>query len=322
MPEVFELKTLLPGERNLHRLQILYGQIYIRLGEIEAARQILTDGFVTSQQTFGTSDVLTMEFQTTLAEVYIERRELDLATSYLSPESATAKSGRSDYCAITAQTLKAKVLCIAGSLDEAETLLDECLIQALQIVVVCHPMIWRILYDFIEIKLRQEDYDTAEQALRVLRDRLIKAKGPENLEVLVITLQLAWSKLRMGKSEEAGQICQALLAQQQKRDTDTHDLMTFTKAVLWLCDLQSGRTNSEGGLKDDLLKSLENESMANLQLTRSWRTLALDAGRFGAIDVASALRKHYYKAMELAFGIEYLQAMGQDDALPEYTNNG
>ena len=316
MLEGDELKTLKPDERCVLWLELLCGRVCIVRGEIEAARQILTDGFETSQQTFGTGDVLTMEFQMTLVEVYIERREIELATSYLSLELVTAQPGRSDIWAITGRTLMAKLLYFTGLLDEAETLLIKCLQEALPIVGVDHVMIWRIFCDIIEDKLRQEDYATAEQWLRLLRDQTIEAKGPEHLEVQ-ITLQLAYLMLQMGESEEAGQICQALLVQQRKRHADNDDRITFTKAVLWVCHLQSGRTDSEGGLKSDILKSLENASMPNAQLARRWETVALLAEKFGAVDVASALKKHYHKAMELAFGVEYLQAMEQDEASPK-----
>ena len=107
MLEGFE-GTLSPGERCVHRSKLLYGQVCIALGQIEAARQLLTDGFARSQQNFGIGDILTTAFQTTLAEVYLERREIELATSYLSLEFATPKSGRSDLCAITARIVMAK----------------------------------------------------------------------------------------------------------------------------------------------------------------------------------------------------------------------
>ena len=311
MLEGGEFKTLRPDERCVLWLELLCGQVRIVQGEIEAARQLLTDGFATSQQTFGTGDVLTMEFQMTLAEVYIERREIELAVSYLSPAVTTEKSGRSALCAITAQTLVAKALSIAGSLDEAEFYLKRCFHQALPFLGGDHFMIWRIRYAIYEVKLRQEDYAAAAKYLRLLRDILIDAQGPEHLKVLQTTLQLACSKLRMGEFEKAGQICQALLVQQQKRRTDTHDLITLTKAVLWLCDLQRGRTDSERGLRNDLLKSLENGSKPNPQLARRWETVALLADKSGDVDVARALRKHYDKAMELAFGIEYVQAIKQ-----------
>ena len=322
MLEEGELKTLRPDERCVLWLQLLFGQVCIALGDIEAARQLLADGFETSRQTFGTSDVLTMEFQTTLAEVYIHRGEIELATTYLNPELATTKSGRSDICAMTAQTLVAKLLCIKGSLDKAATLLMQCLREAVAIVGVDHSLIRRIWYDIIDVKLDQEEYATAEQMLRGLRDMIIEAKGPEHLEVLQITLQLACSKLPMDDFEEAGQMCQALLVQQRKRHADNDDRITFTKAVLWLCDLQSGSTDSESGLRNDLLKSLENGSMPNPQLARRWGMVALFAENLGAIDVASVLLKHYYKAMGLAFGTEYLQAMQQEEASPEDSNNG
>ena len=96
-----ELKTQMPRERYAYRLKLLVGQICIALGEIETARQILTDGFEASQQTFGTCDVLTMEFRMSLAEVYIKRRDrLEIID----------KSVRIDFCAITARSLRAKIL--------------------------------------------------------------------------------------------------------------------------------------------------------------------------------------------------------------------
>ena len=308
MLEGGNLKTLRPDERCVLWLEHLCGQVCIALGEIEAARQLLTDGFETSRQTFGTGDVLTMEFQTRLAEVYIERGEIQSAFTYLSRELVTTHSGRSEICAIPARILMAKLSYIAGSWDEAEILLAACFNEAVPIVGVDHIMICRIYHDLIEVKLRQKDYATAEKYLRELRDRVIKAKGPEHLEVLQITLQLACAKLRVGDFEEAGQICQALLVQQRKLHADNDDRITFTKAVLWACHLQSGETDSDGDLKDDLLKSLENGSMPNPQLARRWEMVALFAEDCGAVEVASVLKKHRDKAIELAFGIEYLQA--------------
>ncbi len=324
MLEGDELKTLRPDERCVLWLELLCGQVCIVRGEIEAAQQLLTDGFATSQQAFGTGDVLTMEFQTMLAEVYFERREIELAIPHivLNPELVAAISGRSDIFAITAITLAAKFMCILGSLDEADSLLKKCLNQTLKIVGGDHSVIWRIRYDIIEMKLGQEDYATAEKYLRELRDLILEAKGPEHLDALHVTLHLAWLKLLVGDFEEAEQICQALLVQQRKRHADNDDRITFTKAVLWVCHLQSGRIDSEGDLENDLLKSLENGSMPNPQLVRRWETVALLAEELDAVDVASALKKHYDKAMELAFGVEYLQAMEQDEASPEDSNNG
>ena len=306
----------------MHRLKLLYGQVCIALGEIEAARQLPTDGFATTQQTFGVGDVLTVEFQTTLAKVYIERREIELAISYLSSVEIHENSGRSDFCAITAEILRAKVLKIMGALDEADSLLENRLNLALPIFGIEHSMVWRIIYDIVEVKISQEEYATAEQMLRVLRDQIIEVKGLEHFEVLQITLQLACTKLRLGEFEEAGQICQALLVQQQKPDIDTNDLTSFTKAVLWACHLQSGKIDSEGGLKDDLLKSLESGSIPNPQLARRWEMVALLAKDIGVVDVASAVKKHYYKAMELALGVEYLQATEKKEASPEDSNSG
>ena len=62
--------------------------------------------------------------------------------------------------------------------------------------------------------------------------------------------------------------------------------------------------------------------MPNPKLARRWETVALLAEAFSDVDVARALRKHSDKAMELAFGIEYLQAMQQVEASPEDSNNG
>ena len=330
MLEGGEFKTLRPDERCVLWLELLCGQVCIVQGEIEAARQLLTDGFATSQQTFGTGDVLTIEFQTALAEVYIERREIKLAISYLNIELAFsyiefelagAEIGKRDICEITALTLAAKVFCISGLFNDANSLFLECLKQARSIVGDNHSIVLRILYVKIEIELRQEDYATAEKLLRGLRNVITIDHGPEHLEVLQITLQLAYVKLRMGESGEAGQICQALLVQQQERHTDTHDLITLTKAVLWLSDLHSGKTDSEGDLENDLLKSLENESRPNPKLARRWETVALLAEEFGAVDVANALKKHCDKAMELAFGVEYLQAMEKKRVSPEDSNN-
>ena len=289
------------------------------LGEAEAARQLLTDGYATSQHSFGMGDVLTMEFQTRLAEVYIERREIEVAWPYLELGSYKYKSGRSDICAITAQRLVAKVTYITGSLGKADSILKKCLDRALSIVEGDHPLIWRIRYDIIEVKMLQKDYATAEKYFSEFRDVIIKAKGPGHPEVLYMTLDLAWLKLRMGGTREAGLICQALLVQQQKTDTDIHDLITLTKAVLWICHLR--RTNTEI-MKDDLLKSLENGSMPNPRLARRWESMALLAEKNGAFDVASALKKHSDKAMELAFGVEYLQAMIRKEASPEDSNSG
>ena len=321
-------KELRPDERCVHWLKLLYGQVCIALGEIEAARQLLTDGFATSRQTFGTGDVLTMEFQMRLGEVYIERREIELALTYLSPELITTQSGRSDLCAITARALGARVLYIMGSLVEAESLLWRSYYEALAIVGDDHSMIWRMQYDLVEVYLRQEDFSKAEVILRDLRDRIIEAKGPEHLEVLHVTLDLARLKIATGETEEAGQICQALLVQQQKRDanTDTHDLINLTKAVLWLSNghsgrSDSGRNDSENGLEIDLLKSLESGAIPNPQLARKWVMVARLARYRGAADVASVLKKHRDKAMELAFGIEYLQAMVQAETSREDSYN-
>ena len=319
-------KELRPDERCVHRLKLLYGQVCIALGKIEAARQLLTDGFATSRQTFGTGDVLTMEFQTRLAEVYIERGEFNLAIAYLNPLTAT-RSGRSGFCNITARALTTKLIYMGGSLVEAETLLLKYLDEAAAIVGRAHSMIWRMYYDLAEVYLRQEDFSTAEVVLRSLRDLKIKDVGPEHLEVLLMTLDLARLKIATGETEEAGQICQALLVLQQKRDADTHDLINLTKAVLWLSDrhkgrIDSGRIDSENGLEIDLLKSLESGAIPNPQLARKWDMVARLAKYRGAVDVASVLKKHCDKATELAFGIEYLQAMEQDDASLEDSNNG
>ena len=142
-----------------------------------------------------------------------------------------------------------------------------------------------------------------------------------------MTLDLARLKIATGETEEAGQICQTLLVQQQKRDADTHDLINLTKAVLWLSDVwlsnrHSGRIDSERGSEIDLLKSLESGAIPNPQLARKWDMVARLARYCGAVDVASVLKKHCNEAMELAFGIEYLQAMEQDEASPEGSNNG
>ena len=319
-------KELRPDEHCVHRLKLLYGQFCIALGEIETARQLLTDGFATSRQTFGTGDILTMEFQTSLAEVYIERRDIELANTYLNPLIAT-RSGRSDICDIAARSLRVRVVYIAGSLVEAETVLGEYLHEALAIVGGHHLMFFRMWYDLAEVFLRQEQFSTAEVALRMLRDLIINAKGPEHLEVLHVTLDLARLKIATGETEEAGQICQTLLVQQQKRDADTHDLINLTKAVLWLSNRHSGRSDSgridsENGLEMDLVKSLESEAIPNPKLARKWDMVARLARHRGAVDVASVLKKHCDKAMELAFGIEYLQAMEQDDDSPEDSNNG
>ena len=162
----------------MHRLKLLYGQLCIALGEIEAARQLLTDGFATSQQTFGIGDVLTMEFQMTLAEVYIERREIELAKTYLSPDLTLTKSGRSDICAISAGTLVAKVFYIAGSLDRAKTLLSQCLVGAMEIVGDDHVMLWQMWYDLAVIYLHRKDYTTAETVLSSLPGPNNQRKGP------------------------------------------------------------------------------------------------------------------------------------------------
>ena len=317
MLERDQLRTLRPGERCVQWLELLYGQVCIALGEFEAARQLLNDGFAISEQTFGTNDVLTLEFQTTLAEVCIARGETELAISYLSPAVMTEKPGRSDLCAITARTLKARALTIAGSLDEAEPLLRKCLNEAVPIIGDDHLMIWRVRYAIIIVKFLQKDYATAEKYLRALRDLIIEGKGPEHLDVLYMTLDLASLKLQMSESEEAGQICQALLLQQQKRDKDSDDLIKLTKVLLWACHLQSGRTDSESDLRKDLLETLQNGSMPNPQLARRWEWAAWYTAQFGAVDVASALKKHSDKAMELAFGIEYVQAMEKKEASPE-----
>ena len=331
MLEGARFKELKPDERCVHRLKLLYGQVCIALGEIEAARQLLTDGFAISRQTFGTGDVLTMEFQTRLAEVYIERREIKLAITYLNP-LATPRPGKIDICDIAAGTLAVRLVYIGESLGKAETLLLKYLYEAVEIVGHAHLMSWRMCYDIAEICLRQENFATAEMALRYLWDLIIEAKGPEHLEVLHVTLDLARLKIAMGETEEAGQICQALLVQQQKRDTDTHDLINLTKAVLWLCDLwlsnrhsgriDSGRLDSENDLEINLLKSLESGAIPNPQLARKWDMVARLARYRGAVDVASVLKKHRDKAMELAFGIEYLQAMEQAEASTEDSNNG
>ena len=42
----------------------------------------------------------------------------------------------------------------------------------------------------------------------------------------------------------------------------------------------------------------------------------------GAVDVATVLKKHRDKAMELAFGLEYLQTMEQEEASREDSNHG
>ncbi|KAK0515354.1 hypothetical protein JMJ35_002733 [Cladonia borealis] len=310
-----KLKMLRPGERCMPRLKLLYGQVCITLGKIEAARQLLTDGFATSQHTFGIDDVLTTEFQTTLAEVYLERREGQAAFTHL---ASALESGRST---ITARTLVAKVFYLNGWLDKAETVLEQCLREAIPIVGIDYIMIWRIWYYRAEVLLRGEAYTAAEGFLRTMRDQMIKAKGPEHLEVLQITLQLALTKLRISEFEEAGQICQELLVLQQKRGTDTHDLIRFTKAVLWICHLQSGRTDLESSLKHDILESLENGAIPNPQLAPNWCSVARLAGHCGAVDVASVLRKHSIKAMELAFGVEFLQAMLKKEVSPEDSNN-
>ena len=321
MLEGIDLKMLRPGERCVHRLKLLCGQVCIMLGEIEAARQLLTDGYATSQHTFGIGDVLTMEFQTRLAEVYIGRREIEVAMTYLGKFGLYKyKSGRSDICAITAQNLVAKVVYITGSSGKAESTLKNCLDRALSIVEGDHPLIWRIRYDIIEVKVLQKDYATAEKYFREFRDVIIEAKGPGHPEVLYMTLDLAWLKLRMGGIEEAGLICEALLVQQQKTDTDIHDLITLTKTVLWICHRR--RTDTEIRLKDDLLKSLEDGSMPNPRLVRRWEVIALLAEKNGAVDVASVLKKRYHKATELAFGVEYLQAMIRKEASPEDSNSG
>ena len=265
-------EELRPNERCVHRLKLLYGQFCIALGEIEAARELLTDGFATSRQTFGTGDILTKEFQTSLAEVYIERRDVELAVTYLNPLIAT-RSGRSNICDITARALRVRVDCIAGSLVEAETVLSKLLFEAVAIVGRPHLMFFRMWYDLAEVYLRQDDFPTAEVALRMLRDLMIRTKGPEHLEVLHVTLDLARLKIATGETEEAGQICQTLLVQQQKRDADTHDLINLTKAILWLSDVwlsnrHSRRIDSERGSEIDLLKSLESGAIPNPQLAR------------------------------------------------------
>ena len=317
---MLEKGPLRPEERCMQWLELLHGQLCIALGEVEAARQLLTDGFAISQQTFGKSDILTMEFQATLAEVCIRRGEYELALSYLSPAVITEKPGRSDICAITARALKAQALTFAGSLDEAESLLRKCLNEVGPIVGDDHLMIPRLQNAIIVVKFLRKDYATAEKYIRELRELLTKKKGPEHLDVLHATLNLAWLKLRMSESEEAGKICQALLVQQQKREKDTHDLITFTKAVLWISHVQRGRTDSEGDLKNDLLERLEDGAIPNPQHARVWEEVALFARRNGAVDIASALKKHSDKAMELAFGIEYVQAMEKKEAAPKDSN--
>ena len=325
MLEGDSIKDLRPDERCILRLRLLYGQVCIALGEIEAARQLLTDGFATSQQAFGTGDVLTMEFQLRLAEIYTERREIKLALTYLNPFAATS-FGRTDICDITAAALMFRLLYIKGSLFEAETYLQRLPYVASAIVGDDHSMICRMWYDLAEVYLRQEKFSDAEVVLRKLRDVIIEAMGAEHLEVLHVTLDLARLKIAMGETEEAGQICQALLVQQQRRDTDTHDFINLTKAVLWLSDVwlsnrHSGRIDSENDLEMDLLKSLESEATPNPQLARKWDMVARLAKYRGAVDVANVLKKHCDKAMELAFGIEYLQAMEQAEASSKNSNN-
>ena len=316
-----KLKTLRPGERCKHRLKLLYGQICIALGEIEAARQLLTDGFATSQHTFGIGDVLTTEFQMTLAEIYIKRRETESAKTYLSPELTIRKPGRSDICAITARTLAAKVSHVDGSLDEAKDLLMQCLREAVDVLGVYNLTIWQMWYELAEVHSRLENYASAELLLRELRDIIIEAAGPEHFEVLHIHLQLVLLRLLMGNPVGARQICQPLLAYQLMQHAENDDRITFTKAVLWLCTLPSGTNDSEAGLKNLLLESLQDGSMPNPRLYRRWKMAAMSAEIFGVVDVASVLKKRYHKATELAFGVEYLQAMIKKEASPEDSNN-
>ena len=293
----------------------MYGQVCIVLGEIEAARQLLADGFATSQHTFGLDDVLTTDFQMTLAEVYVKRREPELAKAYLSPELTITRSGRSEICAITARTLAAKVAYVAGSLDEAESLLMQCLGEATKILGIYNLTIWQMWYELAEIHSRLGNFPPAELLLRELRDVIIEAAGPEHLEVFHITLQLVLIRLLMGNPEEARRICQPLLIYQQMQHAENDDRIIFTKAVLWLCTLPSGETNDlEADLRRSLLESLENGSMPNPRLDRRWKQVALFAQTLGAVDVASVLKKRYQKATELAFGIEYLQGIEEKDA--------
>ena len=298
----------------------MYGQVCIVLGEIEAARQLLADGFATSQHTFGLDDVLTTDFQMTLAEVYIKRREPELAKAYLSPELTITRSGRSDICAITARTLAAKVAHVAGSLDEAESLLMQCLGEATEILGIYNLTIWQMWYELAEIHSRLGNYPSAELLLRELRDVIIEAAGPKHHEIFHIMFQLAFIRLLMRNPEGARQICQPLLVYQRMLHAENDDRITFTKAILWLCSLPSGTNDLEPDLRRLLLESLENGSMPNPRLYRRWKMAAFVAKMFGVIDIASILRKRYQKATELAFGIEYLQAIEEKEPSPEDSN--
>ena len=315
------LKSLRPGERCWHRAKLLSGQVCIALGEIEAARQLLTDGFATSQHTFGIGDILTTEFQMTLAEVYIKRREPEIAKTYLSPELTITKSGRSDICAITARTLAAKIAHVEGSLNEAKDLLMQCLTEAVEILGVYNLTLWQMWYEVGEVHSRLGNYASAELLLRELRDIIIEAAGPEHIEVLHITLQLVLLRLLMGYFVEARQICQPLLVLQRMRHAENDDRITFTKAVLWLCTLPSGTNDSEAGLRSLLLESLQDGSIPNPRLYRRWKMVAMFAETFGVVDVASVVKKRYHKATELAFGAEYLQDLIRKEASPEDSNN-
>ena len=266
MLEGAKFKSLRPDERCIHRLKLLYGQVRIALGEIEAARQLLIDGFATSRQTFGADDVLTLEFQTSLLEVCIERREVGLALAYLSPELLDTISE------VQTIILAARGFYIAGSLDEAETVLGDCL----EIFGCDHWTICRMGYALVEVYLRKKDFSSAELVLRKVRDMKIEVKGPEHIDVLLVTLDLARLKIATDKTQEAGQICQALLVQQHKKqNVDINDLINLTKAVLWLSHLwpskrHSGRIDSENDLEMYLLKSLESGATPNPQLARKW----------------------------------------------------
>lgn len=57
--------------------------------------------------------------------------------------------------------------------------------------------------------------------------------------------------------------------------------------------------------------------MPDPQLARGWPKIAPTALHLGAVDVAYVLKPHTDKAMELAFGVEYCQAIEQDAASPE-----
>lgn len=119
-----------------------------------------------------------------------------MAMPYLTSAMEINKtSAISDICTIMARALGTKILIITQSFKQVETILIWCLEQAAPIVGGDHLMLWQIWYALIEAKMGLEEYDTAEDLLKELRESMTRRKRRGHLDEVQMSFQLACLKL-------------------------------------------------------------------------------------------------------------------------------